>query len=405
MIICAILLCMPHIALAKRYIISPLPLPSQEVLNLNTQKCSSSCLLNYFARGELFSFIANFHTNTTDNELRAKFYSALSDLGISATLPLVAQSMQSGAKIKLAVLMPKKIIGRYSTSSIDTILAYLVARGADFSFEVFDSIDESEANLSKTYEAITKADYEVVIAILTPKGAQQFSKLSISRPTYLPTVHKKQIGTNTPKNLIFGGIDYEAQIELLLALSGGKNIIAYNDSSAVGKNLGAILKQKSDRVVLEEVVDSKLASTFIQKLEKQKGLMANSIVFFNTPVVKTGLMASQIGLIKKPPEKLLSTQINFNPSLLLLVQKGDRQNLFIANVINNQSKELVEYAALLGGDLRYDWVNYATAIGVEQLLSSHIASGHLYFKERIKDNQVDYTNKLYKSDAKGFYEY
>ena len=55
--------------------------------------------------------------------------------------------------------------------------------------------------------------------------------------------------------------------------------------------------------------------------------------------------------------------------------------------------------------LRYDWVNYSTAIGVEQLILNHIHRGNHFFTERIKDSQVEYVNRIYKSDAKKFYEY
>lgn len=390
-------------AVAKSYIISPLPLPQQEVLNISTDKCSSSCLLNYFAKGQFFSFIAFFDTQSENAELRSKLASVLEDLGISDAM--IPTTLQSNAKIRLALLMPKKIIGRYSSSSIDTILAYLMARGNDFMFEVFDTGDESPNNLENTYERIVKNQYDFVIAILTPNGAQEFAKLDISLPTYLPTINKHSIHTHIPKKLLFGGIDYEAQIELLLSLTGDKDIVAYNDSSSVGRHLGEILKNKSDKVVFEEVVDFQSATTFSQKLEKHEKFIADNVIFFNTPVTKTGLMASQLALSKEVPDKLLSTQINFNPSLLLLIQKDDRKNLFITNVINNQNQRLVEYAALLGGDLRYDWVNYSTAIGVEQLILNHIHRGNHFFTERIKDSQVEYVNRIYKSDAKKFYEY
>ena len=391
-------------ALAKSYIISPLPLPQQEILNVSTEKCGASCLLNFFTKGEFFSFVAFFDPQTDNVELRSKLSSVLGDLGIfEQNIP---STLQGNAKIKLALLMPKKIIGRYSASSIDTILAYLMARGNDFVFEIFDTGDESAQALRNTYSKITRSDYDFVIAILTPNGAQEFAKLDIALPTYLPTINKKQIKTSSiDKNLIFGGIDYEAQIELLLSLAGNKDIIAYNDSSLVGRNLGQILKNKSSRVVLEESIDSQSATTFSQKLARHERIIAGNVVFFNTPVIKTGLMASQLALSKKAPDKLLSTQINFNPSLLLLVQRDDRKNLYIANVINNRNQQLVEYASLLGGDLRYDWVNYSTAIGVEQLISAQIGQGARFFSEQVKDAQVEYVNRIFKSDTKNFYEY
>ena len=143
----------------------------------------------------------------------------------------------------------------------------------------------------------------------------------------------------------------------------------------------------------------------MQKLSKHDRLIANNVVFFNTPPARTGLVASQLGLAKNKPDKFLSVQTNFHPQILLLIQKEDRKNLFIANVINNQNPKLVEYTSLLGGDLRYDWVNYATAVGVEQLILAQINQGKRFFNECVKDGQVEYINRIYKSDAKSFYEY
>ena len=348
-------------------------------------------MVDYFIKGQFFSFIAFFDPSIDDVELRSKLSSALADLGIMDYL--APTNFQGGAKVKLALLMPKKVIGRYSASSIDTILAYLMMRGNDFVFEIFDTGDESTANLRNTYAKIVQNDYDSVIAILTTKGAQEFVNLNISLPTYLPTINKKQIKTDsTPKNLIFGGIDYEAQIELLLSMVGSKSIVAYNDNGVIGRNLGAMLQEKSNRVVFQEVIDSTSATSF-----------AGNVVFFNTPWVKTGLIASQLALSARKPDKMLSTQINFNPALLLMIQRNDRRNLFIANVINRPNQYLVEYASLLGGDLRYDWVNYSTAIGVEQLILTQL-NGRRVFNERVKDSQVEYVNRIYKTDTKRFYE-
>lgn len=389
--------------LAQSFIISPLPLPQQEVLNIRTDKCSNSCLLNYFANEQLFSFLAYFDSQNENAELRAKLAMALQDLGFSIQVP--TPSKDGNAEIKLALLMPKKVIGRYSVSSIDTILAYLMARGNDFIFEVFDTGDESAESIKRTYSKIANGGYDFAIAILTNNGAQEIAKLHISIPTYLPTINKNQIQSNRiDSNLLFGGVDYEAQIDLLLSLAGNKPIVAYNDNSTLGRNLGNILKAKSNSVVLEESVNYQEATTFAQKLEKYEPYIDNSVVFFNTSYTKTGLMVAQLVLAKNQPSKLLSTQINFNPSLLMLIQKDDRKNLYVANIINNQNQKLVEYASLLGGDLRYEWVNYATAIGVEQLMGARISSANKFFQETIKDGQVQYTNKIYKTNAKRFYE-
>lgn len=389
-------------AFAKSYIISPLPLPQQEVLNISTNKCSSSCLSSFFNNGEWFSFVAFFNHDTKDSDLRAKLATALNDLGIFDQLFMPIE--QSGAQVRLALLMPKKTIGRYSASSINTILAYLMTRGGDFVFEAFDTGNESYESIKNTYEKIENAKYDFVIAILTANGANELSKLHINIPTFIPTVHKNDIKANTNnKNIFFGGIDYCAQVDLLLDIAGSKNIVSYNDNSAIGRKLGLMVKE-SNRVIYEEIIDSKSATTFIQQLSKHESKIAGNAIFFNTPANKTGLIASQLATAKKKPYRLLSTQINFNPSLLLLIQKEDRENLYIANIINNKNQNLVEYAWLLGGDLRYDWVNYATAVSVEQLLLNHSASRNRFFQESIKDNQIHYINRIYRSDAKRFYE-
>lgn len=388
---------------AKSYIVSPVPLPQQEVLNVSTSKCSSSCLVDFFVKGQFFSFVAFFDPHTNDVELRSKLSIVLGDLGIMDSM--VPSTLQSNAKIKLALLMPKKIIGRYSASSIDTILAYLMTRGNDFVFEIFDTGDEKAINLHNAYTKIVQNDYDFVVAILTPNGAQEFVKLDISLPTYIPTINRKQVKTSSiPKNLIFGGIDYEAQIDLLLSFAGDKPIVVYNDNSVIGRNLGTMLQNKSNKIVFQEIVDAKSATTFADKLNTYKKFIGGNIVFFNTPVVKTGLIASQLALASQKPDKILSTQINFNPSLLLMIEKDDRKNLFITNVINQPNQHLVEYASLLGGDLRYDWVNYATAIGVEQLILAQIDRGKRFFTERVIDSQVEYINKIYRTDSKRFYE-
>ena len=62
-----------------------------------------------------------------------------------------------------------------------------MTRGNDFVFEIFDTGDEKAINLHNAYTKIVQNDYDFVVAILTPNGAQEFVKLDISLPTYIPT--------------------------------------------------------------------------------------------------------------------------------------------------------------------------------------------------------------------------
>lgn len=307
--------------------------------------------------------------------------------------------------LKIALMMPKKIIGRYSVATIDTILAYLSARGKDFEFEVFDCGDEEEQSIQNIYQQIYSQDYQFIIAIFTTKGAYESSKLPLKIPLYIPTVNKTQIDFDPSLSplLFFGGISYEDQINELLKFQSGTHTIAYNDDSPVGERLSLLLQEKIPQIQ-EQTITNEIAATFSKSKKTQEELIYQADVFLNTPVVKTGLLLSQIGYFRKKASSFLSTQINYNPSLSILTQQRDRENLYIASSIGESDQKLIEYASLLNSDLKYDWVNYSTALGMEIFYRLIHPESLAYFKENILDNQMQYQVKIYQIDTKGFYE-
>lgn len=307
--------------------------------------------------------------------------------------------------LKIALMMPKKIIGRYSVATIDTILAYLSARGKDFEFEVFDCGDEEEQSIQNIYQQIYSQDYQFIIAIFTTKGAYESSKLPLKIPLYIPTVNKTQIDFDLSLSplLFFGGISYEDQINELLKFQSGTHTIAYNDDSPVGERLSLLLQEKIPQIQ-EQTITNEIAATFSKSKKTQEELIYQADVFLNTPVVKTGLLLSQIGYFRKKASSFLSTQINYNPSLSILTQQRDRENLYIASSIGESDQKLNEYASLLNSDLKYDWVNYSTALGMEIFYRLIHPESLAYFKENILDNQMQYEVKIYQIDTKGFYE-
>ena len=307
--------------------------------------------------------------------------------------------------IKIALMMPKKIIGRYSVATIDTVLAYLSARGGEFELEVFDCGDEEEATIQEFYQTIYSQDFHFIIAIFTTKGAYESTKLPLKIPLYIPTVNKSQIDfdSNLTPLLFFGGISYEDQINELLKFQSGTHMIAYNDDSPVGERLSLLLEEKNPQIQ-EQTITNEIAATFSKSRKTQEELIYQADVFLNTPVVKTGLLLSQIGYFRKKASSYLSTQINYNPSLSILTQQRDRENLYIANSIGESDQKLIEYASLLNSDLKYDWVNYSTALGMEIFYRLIYPESLAYFKESILDNQIQYLVKVYQIDTKGFYE-
>lgn len=381
---------------ASSYIISPLPLPKQEVLDLSPEECNEKCLDKLYNEGRLFSFVAKFKNTINDVKLRSNLTLVLSEIDVFMQSLKFQNVMDS--QIKIALLIPKKIVGRYSVASIDTILAYLMTRGGDFSFKVFNSGTEETLELNKTYSKIEQEKYDFIVAILTQAGTQNLiQNTHISRPTYIPTVNINQINsTRLPSNLFFGGIDYHAQMQTIVTLANDNPIVEYDDDSPVGLILGDILNNTDSKIVYKDTVSSEQAATFAKNLKKQEDFLQDSVVVLNTPVVKSGLLLSQMAFSKSKPSKFLSTQINYNPSLLMLVQPKDRKNLYVVSAIGSTNQKLIEYGALLSSDLRYDWVNYSTAIGVEMFFDFQYPKTTKFFSELIDNQQVQYANTIYR---------
>ena len=390
---------------AKSYIISPLPLPKQEVLDIDTESCNQRCLSELYENGVLFSFVAKFDSTLKDQDLRAKLAKTLVDLDLIMKENFF-ENIQDSKKIRIALLVPKDVAGRYSAIGINTILAYLTSRGVAFSFEVFDSKSEDAQNLHQTYEDIKQKKFDCIVALLTQEGVTSLlDSTSISLPTYIPTVNKKQFASiSIPSKLFFGGIDYEEQVQMLQTLAEDEEVVEYDDASSIGSSLHALAQKAGFDVIFRDVVTNEKAARFSQEITKQEDHLAERVVLLNIPVIKTGLILPQIGFLEEKPIKFLSTQINYNPSLLMLVKPKDRQNFFIINAIGKTDSNLIEYGLLLGSDLQYDWVSYSIGIGVEMFFLNRGEKINKFFSETFEDSQVTYTNRIYKTYKNSFIE-
>ncbi|MFG5109110.1 hypothetical protein O8I61_07995, partial [Campylobacter lari] len=156
------------------------------------------------------------------------------------------ENIQNSKKIKIALLVPRDVVGRYSAIGINAILAYLTSRDVTYLFEVFDSKNEELEALHQTYEEIKQKKFDCVVAMLTQNGVEKLLEdTEITLPTYVPTVNKKQVmSKNIPEKLFFGGIDYEEQIKILYDFAKTEEIVEYDDAS----NIGHWLKSLSQKV-------------------------------------------------------------------------------------------------------------------------------------------------------------
>ena len=73
----------PNLILASGRYPSPLPTPTTEILNLDYNKCSTSCLEDYLKQGLIFSFMANFNEDNQNEELLESLNLLMNNLAIS----------------------------------------------------------------------------------------------------------------------------------------------------------------------------------------------------------------------------------------------------------------------------------------------------------------------------------
>ena len=129
--------------------------------------------------------------------------------------------------------------------------------------------------------------------------------------------------------------------------------------------------------------------------------LRNSSLFLNTDLVKTSLILSQLRAYDVFPRIIFSTQLNYDPMLMVLTQDKDREKLVIANSIDNVDTKLKDEITTFGGNITYEWVDYSTLVGVNYLFNNGNSS---LIPTQVANNEVIYTPRLFKSTEVGFLE-
>lgn len=320
---------------------------------------------------------------------------------------LEAKPAASDGKLRIALLIPYSKIGRYATSTTNASFAYLMSKNRPFELKSYKIEDESYDEILKTLKKIQADGFSYIIAPLTQSGEKIVSKINPQINIYFPTINKKDTQT-TSKYLYYGGIDYRAQSDLLLKESVSPLVIFY-DKSEIGEQLSNYqeYKFKQDNAttrnnVVKFSIPQQITS-LEDKLKDNKRISGGSF-FVNTPIVKSGMIMSQLTLYNTNSTNVLSTQTNYNPLLLSMTQYQDRKNMIIANSITQNNDELIETNSLLGNDIVYEWINYTTTVGIDYF--SYIISGakREYNIENV-NNQMVYPIVLLEPSVSRFIPY
>ncbi len=429
-------LSLPVIIFAQSFMISNIPLPKTYIQDLDPYECNNECMREYLKKDMIFSFLSHANTKLADKELDEVRSMDIAILNLGA--------FNAGGKLKIALLLPYKKIGKYASSTINATFAYLMTKSNPFSLKSYKIESENMEDLSSALQKIKDDGYDYVIAPVTKKGAQNIIDLDPNINIYFPTINKKDIETSS-LYFVFGGIDYNAQSKLLLK-EAVSPLIIFSDKSQTGKKLALYQeeeflhpKQSIDEKVKEdgifssffnsssandEVQDKEVVNTedtnasekkvikyFISRrttnLEhylKENENITNGSFFINTPIIKSGMIMSQLTLYDTNATNILSTQINYDPLLLSMTQYIDRKKMIVANSIIENNSVLIETNSLLGNDIVYDWINYTTTIGVDYFYNQ-ITGEEKEYNISITNNQIIYDIELLRPGRTKFLKY
>jgi ABC-type branched-subunit amino acid transport system substrate-binding protein len=367
--------------------LSPIPLPYNIYIDTDAKECGSYCLQRLYQEGKIFTILAKLNSDFFKGSFSEDVKEAIKEI-----------KLNSSKYQKVALLFSSKVIGRYAVTTTNALVSYLIESGDNFDVKVFDIPNESRLEMNEAIRKIKNQKYDCVIAPVTKRGARVIDSLDTAGLTiFIPTV-RNEMGNSDKRNIFYGGIDYDRQIDALLKFANEK-VVTFDDGGEVSRALNEKVKQKAANVVYSATIsDTKVD---FKRLIKRNRYLEDSSIFLNTPLVTSSLIAAQITYYKKRPYSLLSTQINYHPMLLTLTQQRDRNKMFVANSIIEPSFKLREIGENLGITFAYDWINYSTALGSDFILSKKLNKEPIY-NSMMHHNQLEYDVQIFAPKSSSF---
>jgi len=388
----------PMILLAKSFLISNIPLPKTYIQNLDPYVCDEICLQEYLDNDQIFSFLAHADKkldNVSQDEIRVMNISILN----------LGSQVLSSAKIKVALLLPYKRIGKYASSTTNAVFAYLMTKGHPFELKSYKIESEEREDIARALAHIQDDGYTYVIAPLTKKGAENLMIINSDLTIYLPTINKNSLEMSAT-NVIFGAIDYQAQSQMLMQ-EAVSPLVIFSDKSTTGDKLSHYQEESFKQLNPEsKTIKYYLPrrKTNLEEYLKENEKVVEGSFVLNTPIIKSGMIMSQLTLYDVNATNILSTQINYNPLVLSMTQYVDREHMIVANSIIEQNSVITEANALLNNDIVYDWINYTTTVGIDYFFN-RITHESREYNIPVVDQQLQYSIELLQPSFSRFIEY
>jgi hypothetical protein len=296
-------------------------------------------------------------------------------------------------EVKVAMILPTKVIGRYAHTTSTAAFAYYLTRDHPLSLKTFTIEEESSQAIEKVLEQIKAEGFHYVIAPMTHKGAEIIVAQEDELYIFFPTIHKNDMPTSK-SNIFFGAIDYKAQLDQLMPLVTSPLVIMYGTSQQGRKLLSlteerykAIAPKHTKNTIFTFGIDKKRSN--VRDYFKDNKELDNATFILNTPLIKSSMILSQFSSYDMKVNRVLSTQINYDPLILSMTQKKDHNTLYVANSITIYNDALVQANILLSNDIQYDWINYATTVGADFFYYMMTDIDRLYDLP-LKEHQVIY---------------
>jgi hypothetical protein len=413
-------LLLPCLIFAQSFMISNIPIPRLYIQDLDPYTCNDKCMKELLENGQIFSFLSHANKKLTDKDLDEARIINMAVLNLGAS--------NAGTKLKIALLLPYNKIGKYASTTTNATFAYLMTKSNSFMLKSYKIETEDISDLQQALTQIEADGFDYVIAPLTAEGVNNVIDIDPNVNIYFPTINKKEVNSLSA-SLVFGGIDYKKQSQMLLH-EAVSPLVIFSDKSQTGKKLALYQEEEflhpsipiDDTMSYNDEVsvysdDANLTqekqvfkyfisrrTTNLEKYLKDNEDIVNASFFVNTPIIKTGMILSQLTLYDANATNILSTQINYDPLLLSMTQYDDRKNMIVANSITQDNNILIETNSLLGNDIVYDWINYTTTVGIDYFYA-RITGEDREYKIDITDNQMLYDIELLRPGISRFFRY
>ncbi len=319
---------------------------------------------------------------------------------IKAEVPKKTISNNKNLKIEpIALVFASSTIGKYGVESSNVAMTYLVNKNSQFQLEVLDIGLETKENITKALDIISEKGIKRIIFLVTSNnlwGVNSYPEVA-KFDIYFPLINKSTVANPKP-NYLFGGMDYKKQFQFLTS-KASSHIVEIYDESAISKNLhDELVKLNLPNIKYVQLVGK---NPNYNPLFLRSNKIKNATVILNTSIVKSAIILSLLRGNDVNPKETFATQLNYSPVIFNLTQPEDRNNLFTANSIELLPRDLEELISFFGEDVVYNWVNYATILGLEYFMTNN---KKLFGNIEIKENQVNYPIKLFGFEGTKFVE-